>query len=179
MVYLGRQLGMRAKMGDRDQYRHLVEGDVTIVPAGPPSEWGWPEEWSVDCLHMYLECSFVEEVAEGTDVDATKMELVNAFGVREPQVERVGRMLLSELEGGGLMGDLYAQSLANVPVVNLLRHRSSLGRKDTRKIGRGYKGRPSKGRRPRGRQPRPQPHPRRARGGWMQAHEPLPTFERG
>ena len=40
MVYLGRPLEMRAKMGNRDQYRHLVEGDVTILPAGLPSEWG-------------------------------------------------------------------------------------------------------------------------------------------
>jgi hypothetical protein len=29
---------MRAKMGNRDQYRHLVEGDVTIRPEGLPSE---------------------------------------------------------------------------------------------------------------------------------------------
>jgi hypothetical protein len=38
MVYLGRPLEIRAKMGNRDQYRHLVEGDVTIRPEGLPSE---------------------------------------------------------------------------------------------------------------------------------------------
>src|SRR4028118_2036683 len=40
MVYLGRPLEMRAKMGNRDQYRHLVEGDVTILPAGLPRRRG-------------------------------------------------------------------------------------------------------------------------------------------
>ena len=144
MVYLGRPLEMRAKMGDRDQYRHLVEGDVTIVPAGLPSEWGWRGEWSVDCLHMYLDPSFFEEVSAGTDVDATRIEIVNVFGVRDPQVEQVGKLLLSELEDGGLMGDLYAQSLANVLMIHLLRHHSSLGRRAARKVGREYKGALSK-----------------------------------
>lgn len=144
MVYLGRPLEMRAKMGNRDQYRHLVEGDVTIVPAGLPSEWGWRGEWSVDCLHMYLEPSFFEKVSADTDVDAARIEIANVFGVRDPRIEQVGKLLLSELEDGGLMGDLYAQSLANVLMIHLLRHHSSLGRRNARKLGREYKGALSK-----------------------------------
>ena len=97
MVYLGRPLEMRAKMGSRDQYRHLVEGDVTILPAGLPSQWGWRGDWSVDCLHMYLEPSFLEEVSVSTGVDAAGVEIKNVFGVRDPQVEQVGKSLLSEL----------------------------------------------------------------------------------
>jgi AraC family transcriptional regulator len=144
MVYLGRPLEMRAKMGSRDQYRHLVEGDVTILPAGLPSQWGWRGDWSVDCLHMYLEPSFLEEVSVSTGVDAAGVEIKNVFGVRDPQVEQVGKSLLSELEDGGLMGDLYAQSLTNVLMIHLLRHHSSLGRRDARKIEREYKGALSK-----------------------------------
>lgn len=144
MVYLGRPLEMRAKMGSRDQYRHLVEGDVTILPAGLPSQWGWRGDWSVDCLHMYLEPSFLEEVSVSTGVDAAGVEIKNVFGVRDPQVEQVGKSLLSELEDGGLIGDLYAQSLTNVLMIHLLRHHSSLGRRDARKIEREYKGALSK-----------------------------------
>lgn len=140
MVYLGQPLEMRARMGARDQYRYLVEGDVTIIPAGLPSEWGWRGEWAVDCLHMYLEPSFFEEVSAGTDVDTARIEIVNVFGVRDPRVEQVGKLLLLELEDGGLMGDLYAQSLANVLMIHLLRHHSSLGRRDARKVGREYRG---------------------------------------
>jgi len=144
MVYLGRPLEMRAKMGNRDQYRHLVEGDVTILPAGLPSEWGWRGDWSVDCLHMYLEPSFLEEISASTGVDAASIEIENVFGVRDPQVEQVGKLLLSELEDGGLMGDLYAQSLTNVLMIHLLRHHSSLGRREARKMEREYKGALSK-----------------------------------
>jgi AraC family transcriptional regulator len=140
MVYLGRPLEMRAKMGDREQYRRLVEGDVTILPAGLPSEWGWRGDWAVDCLHMYLDPSFLEDVSASTGVDAARIEIKNVFGVRDPQVEQVGKLLLSELEVGGLMGDLYAQSLTNVLMIHLLRHHSSLGRRDTRKVGREHKG---------------------------------------
>ena len=144
MVYLGRPLEMRAKMGNRDQYRHLVEGDVTILPAGLPSEWGWRGDWSVDCLHMYLEPSFFEEVSAGTGVDAARIKIENVFGVRDPQVEQVGKLLLSELEDGGLMGDLYAQSLTNVLMIHLLRQHSSIGRREVRKIQRECKGALSK-----------------------------------
>ena len=38
------------------------------------------------------------------------------------------------------MGDLYAQSLTNVLMIHLLRHHSSLGRREARKIERGYTG---------------------------------------
>jgi AraC family transcriptional regulator len=105
-----------------------------------PSEWGWRGDWSVDCLHMYLEPSFFEEVSADTGVDAARIEIENVFGVRDPQIEQVGRLLLSELEDGGLMGDLYAQSLTNVLMIHLLRHHSSLGPREARKIARGYKG---------------------------------------
>src|ERR671916_1729770 len=144
MVYLGRPLEMRAKMGNRDQYRHLVEGDVTILPPGVPSEWGWRGNWSVDCLHMYLEPSFLEEVSADTGVDAARIEIENVFGVRDAQIEQVGKLLLSELEDGGLMGDLYAQSLTNVLMIHILRHHSSLGRREARKVGRERRGALSK-----------------------------------
>jgi hypothetical protein len=50
---------------------------------------------------MYLEPSFLEEVSADSGVDAARIEIENVFGVRDPQVEQVGKLLLSELEDGG------------------------------------------------------------------------------
>ena len=44
--------------------------------------------------------------------------------------------MLSEMEDGGLGGELYAESLARVLALHLLRNHSSLGRKSKRSIGR-------------------------------------------
>ena len=49
------------------------------------------------------------------------------FSAPDPQIERVGLSLLSEMETEGLGGEFYVESLANVLALHLLRHHSSLG----------------------------------------------------
>jgi AraC family transcriptional regulator len=56
------------------------------------------------------------------------------LGVRDPQIEHAAMSLLSELRSDDLGGRIYAESLANVLAVNLLRHHSSLGRSSVRKL---------------------------------------------
>jgi AraC family transcriptional regulator len=64
-------------------------------------------------------------VEAGADPD--KIEIVPFFSAPDPQIERVGLSLLSEMESGGLGGEFYVESLANVLALYLLRHYSSLG----------------------------------------------------
>jgi AraC family transcriptional regulator len=59
---------------------------------------------------------------------------VPLFSAPEPQIERIGLSFLSEMESGGLGGELYAESLATMLTLHLLRHHSSLGRRSRRKI---------------------------------------------
>ena len=58
------------------------------------------------------------------------------FSAPDPQIERIGLSLLSEMENGGLGGGLYAESLATVLALHLLRNHSSLGRGSRQKVGR-------------------------------------------
>ena len=62
-------------------------------------------------------------------VDPDRVEIVPLFSAPDPQIERIGLSLLSEMENGGLGGELYAESLATVLALHLLRNHSSLGRK--------------------------------------------------
>jgi AraC family transcriptional regulator len=54
------------------------------------------------------------------------VELIDATGVADPQIETMALSFLSELRSGGLGGNIYIESLANLLVVHLLRHHSSL-----------------------------------------------------
>ena len=58
------------------------------------------------------------------------------FSAPDPQIERIGLSLLSEMETRGLGGELYAESLATVLALHLLREHSSLGRGSRQKVGR-------------------------------------------
>lgn len=109
-------------------------GAVDIVPAGNPAYWRMEAE-SED-VNMLLEERFVQRVAAEAGVDPKETEILAFFSAREPQIERIGLSLLSEIKTGGLGGDLYAESLANVLALHLLRHHSSLGRRSKRKTER-------------------------------------------
>jgi len=85
---------------------------------------------------MLLEDRFIQKVAVEAGADPDKIEVVPFFSAPDPQVERIGLSLLSEMETGGLGGELYAESLANVLALHLLRHHSSLGRGSSHRLGR-------------------------------------------
>jgi AraC family transcriptional regulator len=69
---------------------------------------------------------FTQKVArEAVEIDPDQVELLPEFRVRNPSIEQIGMMLVSELQNGGLAGRLYVESLANVLAVQLLRNYSA------------------------------------------------------
>ena len=84
---------------------------------------------------MLLENGFFRRLAAETGLEPEGVEVVPLFSAPEPQIERVGLSLLSEMETGGLGGELYAESLANVLALHLLRNHSSLGSNSRRQVG--------------------------------------------
>jgi AraC family transcriptional regulator len=132
VVNLGRPFD--AKEGLRGQEGYMGSGDIVVLPAGAPREWHLERRGEVRHLHLYLDPTLVRDVAAGAGLDPDKAELVEALGVRDPQIEHAAMWLLLELRYGDLGGRIYAESLANVLVVNLLRRHSSLGRSSARKL---------------------------------------------
>ena len=68
------------------------------------------------------------------EADPERLEVLNSVAVRDPILERTGMALLEELVLGGPADRLYAESLAQVLAVRLLRHHSSLGRGPSRSL---------------------------------------------
>jgi AraC family transcriptional regulator len=86
---------------------------------------------------MLLTDRFVRRVAQEAGADPDRFEIAPFFDTPDPHIERVGLSLLSEMENWGLGGELFAESLANVLALHLVRHHSSLGRRSKRMTERG------------------------------------------
>lgn len=123
-----------AKERLRGQQGYMGLGGIVVLPAGAPSEWHLERRGEVRHLHLYLDPTLVCDIAAGAGLDPDKAELVEVLGVRDPQIEHAAMSLLSELRSDDLGGRIYAESLANVLAVNLLRRHSSLGRSSVRKL---------------------------------------------
>jgi len=112
----------------------VATNDAAVTPAGAPGYWR--TDAASEDMSMLLEEGFFRRVAQEVDVDPDKIEIVPVFSAPDPQIERIGHSLLSEMETRGLMGgDLYAESQATALTLHLLRNHSSLGRSSGRKLG--------------------------------------------
>ena len=112
----------------------VASGDAAVVPADTPGYWR--TDAASEDMSMLLEDRFIQRVAAEVGADTEEIEVVPFFSSPDPQIERIGLSLLWEMESGGVGGELYAESLANVLALHLLRQHSSLGRGSKGRIGR-------------------------------------------
>jgi AraC family transcriptional regulator len=116
--------GFRARTASR--------GGACVVPAGHPFSARLDED--AEHLVLYLEPSLVlRAAADGLATGG--VELLEKSSPRDPVVNQVGLALLAELESGAPGGRLYAESLANVLAVHLLRNYAAAGGAPRRSTG--------------------------------------------
>ena len=122
---MGRPLPLLQK---RDNAKHdsiVQKGDTILVPAGQPSYWYQHEASICTALHICLKPDLIEQVAEASEIDPIRFNLVNCFCKQDLQLHDVAMLLLAELRSGCIMGRLYVESLTQVLVIHLLRHYST------------------------------------------------------
>jgi AraC family transcriptional regulator len=106
-------------------YESIVkQGDLTLVPAGQPTYWRWPSNSSMSNLSIYLPPELVTQTAASSDLNPDWIELMDCFSRFDPHLYQLAMMLLAELRSGGIMGELYVESLTQVLVIHLLRYYS-------------------------------------------------------
>jgi AraC family transcriptional regulator len=108
--------GMRA--------RNNARGAVCVIPSGRPFAASLGDD--TECLAIYLDPALVVRAAAEASA-ASGFEVVEKSCPSDPVVSRVGLALLAELETAGPGGRLYAESLANVLAVHLLRNYTAAG----------------------------------------------------
>jgi AraC family transcriptional regulator len=104
--------------------RTRARGGVCVIPSGHP--FAATLEGEAEYVAVYLDPSLVARAASDAATGGA-VEVVEKTSARDPVVSSIGHALLGELESEAPGGRLYAESLANVLAVHLLRHYTSAG----------------------------------------------------
>lgn len=123
---LGHPVHLTQKRDDRLHESIVQKGDSIFVPAGQPSYWRCQGGGTYrPTLHIHLKPELITQVAEASELDREQINLVNCFSKHDLHLQHVAMLLLAELKSGGMMGQLYVESLTQVLVIHLLRHYST------------------------------------------------------
>ncbi|MBD2776224.1 helix-turn-helix domain-containing protein [Iningainema tapete] len=121
--FLGQPARLMQKRDGRIYEAVMQAGEHTVIPAGQPSYWCC--NGGIDILHIHLEPTFIAKIAEASDIDASRVEIINSFCGRDPQIQHIAMSLLTELKSPGLMGQLYVETLTNLLAIHLIRQHSA------------------------------------------------------
>lgn len=101
-----------------------ARGGVCLIPSGEP--FSTRVGGDAEALGIYLDPALVERAARDADPSG-RFQIVARSNPRDPLVNRVGLALLAEMESEAPGARLYAESLANVLAVHVLRNYTDAG----------------------------------------------------
>ncbi len=101
----------------------MTLGDITLMPAGMSSRWGW--DGNADLLHLYLAPERVARVAEQADIGGS-LELRNRFTTRHAPIAQIAHLLLAEARNQNAFQRLAVDCLADALIVQLLRDHAAV-----------------------------------------------------
>ncbi|MUG99389.1 AraC family transcriptional regulator [Scytonema sp. UIC 10036] len=129
---LGHPSYLSQKSDDRLHESMFQKGDSLLVPAGRPSYWCCPGSESFQTeLSIHLQPELVEQVAQASEMDTERLNLINHFCKQDLNLQHIAMLLLAELRSDGMMGRLYVESLTQALVIHLLRHYSEVAQTKT------------------------------------------------
>jgi AraC family transcriptional regulator len=99
--------------------RSQSRGSACVIPSGQMMSARL--EGEAEHLAIYLEPSLILRAASDSRAPSG-VEVVERCALNDLVIQHVGMALLAEMDSEGLSGRLYAESLANVLAVHLLRH---------------------------------------------------------
>jgi len=99
--------------------RNQNKGTICVIPSGHPFAVDFQGE--SEHLAIFLDPSLVLRAAAESHV-ASNVEVVESFAPSDPVISSVGLALMAELESENENGRLYAESLANILALHLVRH---------------------------------------------------------
>lgn len=119
-IALGSGRCTRETGGERVEHE-LVPGSVALVPSRTPVSWSWPGRISLSVLT--LEPAFLERVAQSVfGLEPSHFKLVVSERANDTVITNIAGVLAREAMQAEPGGRLYAESLANILAVHLLRN---------------------------------------------------------
>src|SRR6266446_4901681 len=124
IIQLGPSVDATVEIGDQSFEQSLEPGVITIVPAGMSMDWRQGDDKPSEALHLYLDPQFLRTSAASIDVDYSQISIAPQFGIRDEHIHHIGMSLHHELKDANVVGGLYADSLAKVLAMQLVRRYS-------------------------------------------------------
>jgi AraC family transcriptional regulator len=119
-----RPVSLLQTQGDKTRTGLYAKGDFCITPAQMPFFCRWDSDDRL--LQIRITDRFMAQVAtEALSIDPARLEVIPTFRTRDPQLEAIAMLILTELKQENLGSSLYIDSLANVLAVQLLRQYSA------------------------------------------------------
>ncbi|MCM3904988.1 MAG: AraC family transcriptional regulator [Pyrinomonadaceae bacterium] len=124
IIQLGPSVDATVEIGDQSFEESLEPGAITIVPAGTSIDWRQGDDNPSEALHLYLDPQFLRTTAEYIDVEYSQISISPQCGIRDEHIHHIGMSLRHELKDANVVGRLYADSLAKVLAMQLVRRYS-------------------------------------------------------
>ena len=124
IIQLGSSIDVAARIGDESFEQTLEPGTITIVPAGLSMHWRLYDTAQNDTLHLYIDPQFLRTAAESIGVEYSQISISPQFGIRDEHIHHIGMSLHHELKDSNLIGRLYADSMAKVLAMQIVRRYS-------------------------------------------------------
>ena len=111
-------MSLEQRFGGRFEKNQIHDGEIIIIPANIPHQASWDRE------HSYIRLSLEpKELAHFLPLtESNSIELLPCFQKADPLILGIGLALKTEVESGGMGGQLYSNSLTNTLIAHLLRH---------------------------------------------------------
>ena len=121
-VHLGSSVQMFCQRAGQKHRGLAVHGDIDIVPAGTACIWepNGPDQ----ALVVGVDPDLLAATAADLGLNGDRLEIVNRFQVRDPQIEHICWALKAEMEAGYPMGRTFLNSLSDALAIALVRRHS-------------------------------------------------------
>lgn len=123
-VHLGRSVYMVCQHGRLKHRGWGVHGDIDIVPAQTPCVW--EPDGPDTALIVAIDPDSLATAADELGLPTDRLEVVNRFQIRDPQIEHICWALKAEMEAGYPTGRVFLDSLATALATALVRRHTSL-----------------------------------------------------
>src|SRR5690349_11096114 len=123
-IHVGGSVRVDCRRAGKSHSGFEVHGSIEIIPSGTPGRWETKDK--ATNLLLSLAPGVLHTAAQEFGYDPTKLEILNRFLVRDPQIEHIGWALKAEMEAGYPGGRLYFDGLARALAACLVRSHSSV-----------------------------------------------------
>jgi AraC family transcriptional regulator len=125
-LHIGPSVAVDCRRGGAKHRGTTIHGDVEIIPPN----WGgvWEIKSRDTALVIGLKLRVLRSIVQESGGDSSKLQILNRFQARDPQIEHIAWALKAEMESGYPTGRLYMDALATALASRIVKNHSSLAR---------------------------------------------------